>query len=99
MEPESGGPSKKPRVKPENAGPANAVSTPLPGTSSINPDAPVDILAELVRGLSGIAPVPRIDAPRSQERTLDTSKLDMAMTVEVENDLYINENLLETPLH
>ena len=84
MEPESGGPSKKPRVKPENAGPANAVSTPLPSTSRINPDAPVDILAELVRGVQ----VPRIDAPRSQERTLDTSKLDMAMTVEVENDLY-----------
>ena len=69
VEPESGGPSKKPRVKPENARPANAVSTPLPGTSRINPDAPVDLLAELVRGLSGVAPVPRIDAPRSQERT------------------------------
>ena len=95
VEPESGGPSKKPREKPEKACPANAVSTPLPGTSRINPDAPVDLLAELVRGLSGVAPVPRTDAPRSQDRTLDTSKLDMGMTVKVENDLYINENLLE----
>ena len=38
-EPESDGPSKMPKVRPENARPTNAVSTPLPGTSRINPDA------------------------------------------------------------
>ena len=89
------GTSKKPRVEPENTGPTYAVSTPLPSTSRIDPDTPVDILAELVRGVSGIVPVPRIDAPRSQERTLDTSEMDMAMTIEVENDLHNNENILE----
>ena len=88
VEPENDGPSKRHKVEPENAGPTNAVSTPLPSTSRINPDAPVDVLAELVRGVTGIVPVPRIDAPRPQESTLDTSNLDMAMTVEVENDMY-----------
>ena len=88
VEPENDGPSKRHKVEPENAGPTNAVSTPLPSTSRINPDAPVDVLAKLVRGVTGIVPVPRIDAPRPQKSTLDTSNLDMAMTVEVENDMY-----------
>ena len=94
-EPESDGPSKMPKVRPENVRPTNAVSTPLPGTSRINPDASIDHLAELVRGLKDVDPVPRTDNPRPPERTLDTSELDMGMTVEVENDLYVGGNLFE----
>ena len=90
-EPESDGP----RARPENACPTNAVSTPLPGTSKINPNASIDHLAELVRGLKDVDPVPHTDNPRPQERTLDTSELDMGMTVEVENDLYVGGNLFD----
>ena len=82
------GTSKKAREEPENAGPANATSTPLPSISEIDSDTPIDTLAKLVHKISG----PRIDAPSLQERTLDTSKMDMAMTVQVENDLHKNEN-------
>ena len=38
-------------------------------------------------------PVPH--DPQPQERTLDTSELDMGMTVEVENDLYVGGNLFD----
>ena len=85
---EKDGPSKRQKMEPESAGPINAVSTPIPSTSRIDPNTPVDVLAELVRGVTSLVPVPRIDSPRPQERTLDTSNLDMAMTVEVENDMY-----------
>ena len=90
-EPESDGP----KARPENARPTNAVSTPLRGTSKINPNASIDHLAELVRGLKDVDPVPHTDNPRPQERTLDTSELDMGMTVEVENDLYVGGNLFD----
>ena len=66
---------------------------PLPGTSKINPNASIDHLAELVRGLKDVDPVPH--DPQPQERTLDTSELDMGMTVEVENDLYVGGNLFD----
>ena len=76
---ENEGPSKRRKEEPENAGPPNAISTPR-----INPDAPIDALEKLVQGLSGLVPVPRIDGPPP----LDTTNMDLAMTVEFENDMY-----------
>ena len=58
---EKDGPSKRQKMEPESAGPINAVSTPIPSTSRIDPNTPVDALAELVRGVTSLVPVPRID--------------------------------------
>ena len=73
--------------------PTNAVSTPLPGTSKINPNASIDYLAELARGLKDVAPVPHV--PQPQQKILDTSRMDMGMRVEVENDYYVGGNLFD----
>ena len=82
--------SKGPRARP-----TNAVSTPLPSTAGINPNASIDHLAELVRGLKDVDPVTQSDTQHQRKGTLDTSKLDMGMTVEVQNDLYVGGNLFD----
>ena len=57
-ETENDGPSKRQKMEPESAGPINAVSTPIPSTSRIDPNTPVDVLAELVRGVTSLVQAP-----------------------------------------
>ena len=57
----------------------------MPGAPKIDPNATTDALEKLVQSVTKKVPVARIDANSSP---LDTSKMDMEMTVEVENELY-----------
>ena len=82
------GTSKKQRVEPETAGPINAVSTPRPNSSKIDPNIPIEALAEIIHGMSNIEHATRDEETSMQVSTLDTSKMDMAMTIEVENEHY-----------
>ena len=68
------------KEEPENAGPTNAVSTPVTG---LNSDTPIETLTTLVQEVSKIVPVPNID------------KMDMGMQVEIENDLYVSVEMLD----
>ena len=82
-------PKKTSKQANENMGPTT--STPLPNVPRINREATIDALAGLVNQVRESIPVPRIDAPPPpiNKKPIDTSKLDMKMTVEVENDRYI----------
>ena len=54
-----------------------------------------------MRGLENVDPITQKDTQYHREGTLDTSRLDMGMTVEVQNDLFVGGNILDdttTPL-
>ena len=87
---------KADKEEPENTGPKNAASTPLPSISEVDSDTPIETLSAMVQEISHIDPVPPTDATLTQESTLDTSMMDMGMQVEVDNDLYTNDNILES---
>ena len=78
-------PSKSGTPKKANRSPKAITSTPMPGAPKIDPNSSTDTLEKLVQSVTEIVPMARIDADSS---TLDVSKLDMAMTVEVKNDHY-----------
>ena len=82
-------PSTSGTPKTTNSGPKAVTSTPMPGAPKIDPNASSDTLENLDQPDPKIASVTRVEAESS---SLDTSKLDMAMTVEVENDLYTPPN-------
>ena len=72
-------------MEPENTKPTYTESTPQPSTSRRKPNSLWDstgALAELARKISGIVPIPGIDAPQP---SLDTSKTDMGTISTPEN--------------
>ena len=75
--------------------PTNAVSTPLPNPAGINQNTPIDHIAALVSGLQNVDPVTQMATQYHREGTLDTSRMDMKMTVEFQNEQFIGGNIFD----